>query len=95
MSLCLWYPKPVVCLFVCLFLCLHIFIFQSLMYNEGDITRTVDLADPTSGRFSQLVWRVSSLITRSPTPDIMAEQCVIVTAMLKVINHTPFYFIIF
>ncbi|XP_006577730.1 charged multivesicular body protein 7-like [Glycine soja] len=55
----------------------------SLMYNEGDITRTVDLADPTSGRFSQLVWRVSSLITRSPTPDIMAEQCVIVTAMLK------------
>ena len=55
----------------------------SLMYNEGDITRTVDLEDPTSGRFSQLVRRVGNLITRPPTPDIMAEQCVIVTAMLK------------
>lgn len=55
----------------------------SLMYNEGDITRTVDLPDPTSGRFSQLVRRVSNLITRPATPDIMAEQCVIVTALLK------------
>lgn len=55
------------------------------MYNEGDITRTVDLPDPTSGRFSQLVRRVSNLIARPATPDIMAEQCVIVTALLKVI----------
>ncbi|KAG2406465.1 uncharacterized protein HKW66_Vig0057210 [Vigna angularis] len=55
----------------------------SLMYNEGDITRTVDLADPSSGRFSQLVRRVSNLITRPATPDFMAEQRVIVTAVLK------------
>ncbi|KAK7337603.1 hypothetical protein VNO77_18186 [Canavalia gladiata] len=55
----------------------------SLMYNEGDITRTADLVDPTSGRFSQLVRKVSNLITRSATPDIMAESSVIVTALLK------------
>ncbi|KAL2345545.1 hypothetical protein Fmac_006830 [Flemingia macrophylla] len=55
----------------------------SLMYNEGDITRTFDLADPTRGRFSQLIWSLSNLITRPPTPDIMAEQCVVVTAILK------------
>jgi len=63
------------------------------MYNEGDIIRTVDLGDPSSGRFSQLVRRVSNLITRPATPDIMAEQRVVVTAMLKVFGyHTPFYF---
>ena len=56
------------------------------MYNEGDITRTMDLADPTSGRISQLFRKVSSLITRS-TPDIMSEEFVIVTALLKVISH--------
>jgi len=62
------------------------------MYNEGDITRTADLADPSSGRFFQLVRRVSNLITRPATPDIMAEQRVIVTAVLKVISyHAPFY----
>ncbi|KAK7397036.1 hypothetical protein VNO78_18202 [Psophocarpus tetragonolobus] len=55
----------------------------SLMYNEGEITRIVDLPDPTSGRLSQLVRRVSSLITRPPTPDIMAQHSVIVTALLK------------
>lgn len=55
----------------------------SLMYDEGDITRTLDLADPTRGRFSQLVRTLTNLITRPPTPDIMAEQCVIVTTMLK------------
>ncbi|KAK7284504.1 hypothetical protein RJT34_19250 [Clitoria ternatea] len=55
----------------------------SLMYNEGDITRTVDLADPTSGRFYQLVRKLSNLITRPATLDIMAQESVIVTAMLK------------
>lgn len=66
------------------------------MYNEGDIIRTVDLGDPSSGRFSQLVRRVSNLITRPATPDIMAEQRVVVTAMLKVFGyHTPFYFMSF
>ncbi|CAJ1872309.1 unnamed protein product [Sphenostylis stenocarpa] len=54
-----------------------------LLFELCDITRTVDLADPSSGRFSQLVRRVSTLITRPAAPDIMAEQCVIVTAMLK------------
>jgi len=66
------------------------------MYNEGDITRMVDLGDPSSGRLSQLVRRVSNLITRPAAPDIMAEQRVVVTAMLKVISyHAPFYFKIF
>jgi len=27
--------------------------------------------------------------------DTMVEQCVIITVMLMVITHTPFYFIIF
>ncbi|CAL0302355.1 unnamed protein product [Lupinus luteus] len=55
----------------------------SLMYNEGDITRTVDLADPTSGRLSQLFRKVSNLITRPSAPDITSEECVIVTTLLK------------
>ncbi|XP_061366279.1 uncharacterized protein LOC133309513 [Gastrolobium bilobum] len=62
-------------------LCLDHVLF--LMYNEGDITRTVDLVDPTAGRFSQLFRKVSNLITRPATPDIMAEECVIVTTLLK------------
>ncbi|KAK7259094.1 hypothetical protein RIF29_24690 [Crotalaria pallida] len=55
----------------------------SLMYNEGDITRTVDLGDPTNGRLTQLFKKVSSLITRPATPDIMTEESVIVTTLLK------------
>ncbi|XP_012569474.1 uncharacterized protein [Cicer arietinum] len=53
------------------------------MYNEGDITRPGDLVDPTTGRFSQLVRKVTSLISRPATPDIAAEESVILTAMLK------------
>lgn len=67
------------------FLSLHFIIFQSLMYNEGDITRPGDLVDPTTGRFSQLVRKVTSLISRPATPDIAAEESVILTAMLKVV----------
>ncbi|OIV95333.1 hypothetical protein TanjilG_07489 [Lupinus angustifolius] len=55
----------------------------SLMYNEGDITRTVDLGDPTSERLSQLLRKVSNLITRPSAPDITSEECVIVTPLLK------------
>nr|AFK38291.1 unknown [Lotus japonicus] len=63
-------------------LCLDRVLF--LMYNEGDIMRTLDLVDPRSGRVSQLFRKVSSLITRSATPpDIVAEEFVVVTAVLK------------
>ncbi|KAL1312848.1 hypothetical protein HN51_039430 [Arachis hypogaea] len=54
----------------------------SLMYNEGDLTRIVDLADPTSGRLSQLFRKVSNLVARS-TPDIMSEEFVILTSLLQ------------
>lgn len=55
----------------------------SLMYNEGDITRRGDLVDPTSGRFSQLVRKMTNLIIRPATPDIMAEESVVLIPMLK------------
>ncbi|MED6167993.1 hypothetical protein PIB30_008016 [Stylosanthes scabra] len=54
----------------------------SLMYNEGDLTRIVDLADPTSGRLSQLFRKVSNLVARS-TPDIVSEEFVILTSLLQ------------
>lgn len=59
------------------------------MYSEGDITRTVDLVDPTSGRLSQLLRKVSNLIIRPTTtpPDVMSEERVILTALLKVIGY--------
>lgn len=64
------------------------------MYNEGDITRPGDFVDPTSGRLSQLFRKVTNLITRPATPDIMAEECVVVTALLKVIiSYSFIYFI--
>lgn len=55
------------------------------MYRRctGDITRPGDLVDPRSGRFSQLVRKVTNLITRPATPDIMAEESVILTPLLK------------
>ncbi|MED6149801.1 hypothetical protein PIB30_066106 [Stylosanthes scabra] len=54
----------------------------SLMYNEGDLTRTVDLADPTRGRLSQLFRKVTNLVARS-TPDIVSEELVILTSLLE------------
>lgn len=59
------------------------------MYNEGDITRTGDLVDPTRGRFSQLVRKMTNLIIRPATPDIMAEESVVLIPMLKVVSN-PF-----
>lgn len=59
------------------------------MYNEGDITRRGDLVDPTSGRFSQLVRKMTNLIIRPATPDIMAEESVVLIPMLKVVSN-PF-----
>jgi len=59
------------------------------MYNEGDITRPGDLVDPTSGRFSQLVRKMTNLIIRPATPDIMAEESVVLIPMLKVVSN-PF-----
>lgn len=59
------------------------------MYNEGDITRTGDLVDPMSGRFSQLVRKMTNLIIRPATPDIMAEESVVLIPMLKVVSN-PF-----
>ncbi|XP_058738426.1 uncharacterized protein LOC131610484 [Vicia villosa] len=55
----------------------------SLMYNEGDITRPGDLFDPRSGRFSQLVRKMTYLISRPAIPDIMAEETVVLTPLLK------------
>ncbi|KAF7804981.1 charged multivesicular body protein 7 [Senna tora] len=63
-------------------LCLDHVLF--LMYNEGDITRTMDLVDPTSGRLSQLLRKVSNIIIRSTTPpEVMSEERVILTSLLK------------
>ncbi|XP_028791392.1 charged multivesicular body protein 7 [Neltuma alba] len=63
-------------------LCLDHVLF--LMYNEGDITRTADLVDPTSGRLSQLFRKVSNLITRSTTTqEIISEEPFILTMLLK------------
>jgi len=59
------------------------------MYNEGDITRPGDLVDPTSGRFSQLVRKMTNLLIRPATPDIMAEESVVLIPMLKVASN-PF-----
>ncbi|XP_065859905.1 uncharacterized protein [Euphorbia lathyris] len=54
------------------------------MYGEGDILRNVDLVDPTSGRISQLFSKVRNLVVRSSTTlDIMLEDHVILTALLK------------
>ena len=43
------------------------FIFQFLMYNEGDITRTADLVDPAGGRLSHLL-QILVLLALEYTP---------------------------
>lgn len=60
------------------------------MYNEGDITRPGDLFDPRSGRFSQLVRKMTYLISRPAIPDIMAEETVVLTPLLKVVSNPLF-----
>ncbi|XP_038681317.1 charged multivesicular body protein 7 isoform X2 [Tripterygium wilfordii] len=55
----------------------------SLMYNEGDIVRSGDLVNPRSGRLSNLFVRVRNLTFRSSTRDIMLEDHVVLTTLLK------------
>ncbi|OMO82307.1 Snf7 [Corchorus olitorius] len=56
-----------------------------MMYNEGEITRISDVADPYSGKISQLFRKVKGLMNRSAlTPEeILGEDRVILTTLLK------------
>ncbi|KAK6285923.1 hypothetical protein POUND7_012102 [Theobroma cacao] len=64
-------------------LCLDHVLF--MMYNEGEITRILDVADPYSGRMSQLFRKVKGLMNRSTmtSEGILLEDCVILTTLLK------------
>ena len=61
------------------------------MYDEGDIVRSVDLVDLTSGRISQLFRKVRNLVLRTSTPEVVCEDYVILATLLKVtrlrLNH--------
>ncbi|XP_022757712.1 charged multivesicular body protein 7 isoform X2 [Durio zibethinus] len=56
-----------------------------IMCNEGEIIRNSDLADPFSGRISQLFWKVKGLLNRSTmtAESILLEDHVVVTTLLK------------
>ena len=54
------------------------------MYNEGDIIRSVDLVDPTSGRLSQLFRKVKHMMVRSTSAEVMFEDHLILLPLLKV-----------
>ncbi|CAK7348555.1 unnamed protein product [Dovyalis caffra] len=56
-----------------------------IMFNEGDLVRSADLVDPSSGRLSQLFRKVRNLMVRSPiTPEIiMLEDHLFLTPLLK------------
>lgn len=57
------------------------------MYNEGDIVRSAEFLDSTSGRLSQLFRRVKNLIGGSAaTPEVLLKDHVILMAILKVHN---------
>ena len=60
--------------------------FQFMMYNEGEIIRISDVADPYSGRISQLFWKVKGLMNISTMiPEgILLEDRVVLTTLLKV-----------
>lgn len=62
-------------------LCLDHVLF--LMYNEGDIIRSVDLVDPTSGRLSQLFRKVKHMMVRSTSAEVMFEDHLILLPLLK------------
>lgn len=63
------------------------FIFQFVMYNEGDVVRRVDLVDATSGRLTQLFRKVRSLMARSAsTPESFLKDPVVLMEVLKVYN---------
>lgn len=56
------------------------------MHKGGDILRSGDLVDPTTGRFSQIfrrVVRVAGLV-RSSTPLDFTEDHLILSTLLKV-----------
>lgn len=62
------------------------------MYSEGDVVRSVDFVDPTSGRLSQLFRKVRNLVVKSTTTlDLMLEDSVILTALLKVCHSKLLY----
>nr|CAN69261.1 hypothetical protein VITISV_004029 [Vitis vinifera] len=56
---------------------------QFLMYNEGDIIRSVDLVDPTSGRLSQLFRKVKHMMVRPTSAEVMFEDHLILLPLLK------------
>lgn len=58
---------------------------QQLMYNEGEIVRSADLVDPTTGRLSQILRKVRSLVVRPmSTSSIMSDEPFILIPVLKV-----------
>ncbi|XP_031393377.1 uncharacterized protein LOC116205064 isoform X3 [Punica granatum] len=65
----------------CSILCL--FYFQLIMYNEGEIVRVSDLADPTSGRLSQILKKVRLLMFRPSTAEEALEDNLVLSALLK------------
>ncbi|KAM5558511.1 hypothetical protein ABKV19_020292 [Rosa sericea] len=67
-------------------LCLDHVLF--VMYNEGEIVPTVDVADPTSGRLSRIFRRVTSsvlsLASSNPTPQLLvSHDRLVLTPLLK------------
>ncbi|XP_044493257.1 charged multivesicular body protein 7 [Mangifera indica] len=63
-------------------LCLDHVLF--VMYNEGDIIRSADLVDPTSGRLSQLFWKVRRLVAGTTIPpEVLLKDHVIFATLMK------------
>ncbi|KAF3436620.1 hypothetical protein FNV43_RR23712 [Rhamnella rubrinervis] len=55
-----------------------------VMYNEGDLVRSADLVDPTTGRPSQIFRKVRNLMVRPMTTcQILDEHLVILMPVLK------------
>ncbi|XP_031393376.1 uncharacterized protein LOC116205064 isoform X2 [Punica granatum] len=54
-----------------------------IMYNEGEIVRVSDLADPTSGRLSQILKKVRLLMFRPSTAEEALEDNLVLSALLK------------
>lgn len=55
------------------------------MYNEGDIIRSADLVDPTSGRLSQLFRKVRRLVAGTTIPpEVLLKDHVIFATLMKV-----------
>ena len=58
---------------------------QLEMYNEGEIVRSGDIMDPTSGRMSILLRKFTNLMLK-PTPSLEAllQDRLILVTLLKV-----------